>query len=510
MQPNLLRVLSPLLMFTTAACATDIQVPEATTDTVPAQGGVLLSADGLFGLKAGAQADASELSIITRHDLQVSGVISKVYEVQSSNTSMRFEEVYYDVTALDSPESKVLVTVDDDDVQMVATHWDINNQRLLSVGIGIKRRLFAVLELGYRNGDCSNRLCNASCTFCDPDSEICRPQAGRCDLSGECTMSLAPMCYDGVDGWDDGPGTGQIFVINQLAVSGESRGFDIDGACDNATGCVDNILWRLGELANDQIRQSLLGGEILLLVELAGLNTPYRGDDESLTLKMYGGSDADDPIFPANNFGVPPGETECCQFNINPQGLSGLPPQARARAPSRVEQGRLRSLAPLPISVTTSTGAPLFPELRLERALVSGRLPSQLDAIDEGLLGGAISVSSLAQMDNPNCRVLSPRCPEQFTDSSLLDLVSILIGPKPDVDLDFDGLECVSDTDGDGRIDRCCDGETNACSQCSHPIPPLDTTRPESCALDPRMADGYSIGFTFTAVPAEIVGVAGR
>ncbi len=323
-------------------------------------------------------------------------------------------------------------------------------------------------------------------------------------------MGLAPMCYDGVEGWDDGPGTGQVFVLNQLAIADQDRGFDIDGDCNDTTGCIDNVLWRLGVLANDQLRQSLLGGEALLLMELAGLDAPYRGDDESLTLKMYSGVDADDPVFPANNFDVPPGQTECCEFNIVPQSLTGLPPQARSRAPSRVERGRLRSLAPLPISIVSNTGTPPLPEFRLERALVSGRLPPELDEFEEGLIGGAVPLASLAQMDNPYCKTASPRCPVQFTDSSLLDLVSTLISPRPDVDLDFDGLECTTDTDGDGRIDRCCDGEADACGQCSHPIPALDATRPESCALDPRMADGYSIGLTFTAVQAQIVGIAGR
>ncbi len=298
--------------------------------------------------------------------------------------------------------------------------------------------------------------------------------------------------------------------MNQLAIADQDRGFDIDGACTEAAGCIDNALWGLGALANDQLRQSLLGGEALLLLELAGLPTPYTGDDESMTIKMYAGVDADDPAFPANNFDVPPGQTECCEFNIVPQSLTGLPPQARSRAPSRIERGRLRSLAPTPISILGNVGTPPFSDFRIERALLSGRVPSALDEFSEGLIGGAVPVSSLAQTDNPYCRVVSPRCPVALTDSTMLDLVYTLLGVQPDIDLDFDGLECVSDTDGDGRIDRCCDGEADACGQCSHPIPALDTTRPESCALDPRMADGYSIGLTFTAVPAQIVGIAGR
>jgi hypothetical protein len=220
------------------------------------------------------------------------------------------------------------------------------------------------------------------------------------------------------------------------------------------------------------------------------------------------------PFFPANNFKVPPGHTTCCEFRINSQSLSGPPPQSRARAPARIERGRLRSTNPVDIRFTLTVGRPPHKDVALERVWLSARLPSDLKELNEGLLGGAIPVRTLAQTDNPYCRTVSPRCPLQFTDSTLMDLVSTLMGPKPDVDLDLDGLECILDTNGDGVTDLCCDGasgdsctpQLRSCLPGSR-IAELRAGKPGSCALHPRVADGYSVAITFTGVAATIVGV---
>jgi hypothetical protein len=97
----------------------------------------------------------------------------------------------------------------------------------------------------------------------------------------------------------------------------------------------------------------------------------------------------------------------------------------------------------------------------------------------------------------------------------LLDLVATLLSPTPDIDLDIppNGLESVLDTDGDGRVDRCCieNGTSPAATggTCNNgEVPPIDPTQPWTCALSPRMDDGYSIAYTFTAVGATVVGIA--
>ncbi len=359
---------------------------------------------------------------------------------------------------------------------------------------------------------------------CQGNPSACVPKGLFCASDGRCEgppvfkstglVRRAPKSGGptSIEGWFDEPGTGKAFIVNQIALAGKDRGFDIDGQC-NDEGCIDNILWRLGELANDQIRQGLLGGESLLLMEFAGLDDPYMGYDESLSVKIYGARDADEPFFPANNFTVPPGHSTCCEFKINPQSLMGPPHQARAIAPAQIVRGRLRSLAPVPIQFTLTVGVPPHPEVRLEQVIVSGRLGPALSEISDGLLGGAVPIQTLAQTENPYCKTVSPRCPIQFTDSTLIDLVSSMLGPEPDVDLDFDGKECVIDTDGDGAIDLCCDGRgatQDGCKILDCPgfeIPPSDPAKPWTCALRQGIDDGYSLAITFTAVPASIVGV---
>ena len=66
---------------------------------------------------------------------------------------------------------------------------------------------------------------------------------------------------------------------------------------------------------------------------------------------------------------------------------------------------------------------------------------------------------------------------------------------QPDIDLDGDGLEHLMDTDGDGRVDRCIDGNGTI----------IDGT---DCPLDPRMADGYSEAEDFTAATGKLGGLA--
>jgi hypothetical protein len=125
-----------------------------------------------------------------------------------------------------------------------------------------------------------------------------------------------------------------------------------------------------------------------------------------------------------------------------------------------------------------------------------------------------VPIQTLAQTENPYCKTVSPRCTVQFTDSTLIDLVATLLRPEPDIDLDIpqDGIECVIDTDGDGRIDRCCDG--NGAGLCHSgpdcgaqpPIMAVREDEPSSCALSNQMADGYSVAITFTAVESKVVG----
>lgn len=313
---------------------------------------------------------------------------------------------------------------------------------------------------------------------------------------------------DPSDGWMGPPGAGSAFIVSELVVAGRDQGFDLDGDCSaDGTGCVDNGLWILGPLINDQIRQGVLGGKSLLLVELAGYAGVAAGDDAALTVKFYPAKDADEPYFPANNFKVPTGQTSCCEFFVSPSGVFGTPPQALARLPARAFGATIRSTenVSLPI-VSTVESEPIT--ATLERATVEISIDPETQQLS-GRLGVVLPASDLARFVNPYCEAISPRCPTDSSGSSLLDLLAMLKGPRPDVDLDGDGLECLIDADGDTRVDRCCDGTASGGCQdgsCLGDSIPADGE--VGCYFSPRVADGYSITIGFKAVPATIRGVA--
>jgi hypothetical protein len=458
------------------------QVLESTTTDIPEQGGIAKSADGLFSIRLDPEdlAAAAQVDILTEQGVAPAGVLSRLYRVSISELALRTNSTVrleYDGSVIEGTDQLAIARIINGGSPIkLSSDWDEETRHVRSNSGLFAADVFAVMLADL------------------PPEEPEEP-------TGE------------PEGWDAAPASGPAFVINQLTVADRDSGFDFDGQCGTTT-CVDNLLSGLGQHGNDQLSQGVLAGEMLYLIELAGLDAPYFGEDLVVTAKLYRAQDADDPFYPANNFEVPTGHTSCCEFKIDPSSLSGLPPQAHNRFPGRVERGTFISPNSGPIHLSYPVGVPPHPELRLERAQISMRVPGILDELTEGLLGGAISINQLAQTENPYCRDLSDLCLLQFADSStMLDLVSMNYGP-PDIDLDGDGAETIIDTDGDHRIDLCCDamppdwgGLFDSCPLGSTTIPPILASDPSSCALDPRMADGFSIAFTFTAVRARIVGV---
>lgn len=502
----------------------DTLLLESTTTDVPCQGGVATSADGRFSLRFEADTIpcGTDVTIETIRDFGMSGLVSHVYRVGPKDLVFaRDAEVAYSLEGSEPVSSIRFVRVDEDRADvLVGSAVDTGGQKIRARVRRLDKHLFAVHERSAPS--CEALACTQSCVICERGEAGCATPMGYCDSAGFCRPEIDLACVDigEPEGWTQRPGTGQAFVVNRFAIADRDRGFDIDGICSEAEGCVDNRLWRLGELMNDQIRQSYLGGENLILFEIAGLPEDYRGDAASVTTKIYEARDADDPYFPANNFKIPPGHTTCCEFLIASASLAGTPPQAHSRAPGRIERGRLRTLAPVPIQIPfilpyLFEGTPPYPQLRMERALLSARVPSGQEELEDGLIGATLSMNALASTPDPFCQTVSPRCPIERVGNTMADLVVSLVGPATDVDLDGDGLECTHDLDGDGRIDLCCDGvgdaiacNSNGCTGSA--VPPIDPVRPHTCALAPEMADGYSIAFEFTAVPATVVGIADR
>lgn len=79
------------------------------------------------------------------------------------------------------------------------------------------------------------------------------------------------------------------------------------------------------------------------------------------------------------------------------------------------------------------------------------------------------------------------------TDERTMLDVAVAGRVQPDVDADGDGFERFEDTDGDGFVDRCLDGNGEALTGVG-------------CASDPRFADGYDLTLLFRlerAMPVE-------
>jgi hypothetical protein len=313
------------------------------------------------------------------------------------------------------------------------------------------------------------------------------------------------------DGWDLAAGEGLMFVMNHIEMGGQGSGFDLD-----LDGYIDNVLYAVADHVNPSITQGVLQGEVLILLEIAGLEDPYDGWDDSVTLKVYGGVDADYPVDNLNNFSQRPGrEGRCCEFNIDPRWTmaeSGVR-QANVRAPAKIENYKLVAPSTYPhhtfdIEFLLTVGPPPYHFIKIANSRIEFELDSDLSGLRDGILGGGLTANSLAAIENPFCGSQGPTCPSGNSRSTLLDLTSYLAGPSPDVDVDGDGRECALATGAEGVIDLCCDGAATVCSAadkvCAGDVIESLTAEPSGCAISPALTDGYSTTFLFTAVAARL------
>jgi hypothetical protein len=354
---------------------------------------------------------------------------------------------------------------------------------------------------------------------CDVDGGACIPLGNLCSSHGHC-MGAPPLGDGGIVippppgpaktlGWTDATGADDPFIIDRLVIATRDQALDING-----DGMSDNELAPVGPLANDQIHQGLSSGVPRIIVEIAGLARPFSGytdSDSNVTIKLYGAIDADDPPLPQNDFMMAPGSADpCCRFKIDPRSLDTMG-QPLARATAKIVRGRIIQLVPVTFRFTF-TGGTVPTDITLEQASLQANVDLDLKAISNGVISGAVPVSSLSSVQNPYCAVVGPQCPIRLVSGTVVDLLTTVLNAQPDIDLDdpLDGLDCLADTNGDGRVDRCCKGGTGTMcvddkGRClGTEVLPLDPNG--SCASNPKMSDGYSLGILFSAVHATIVG----
>lgn len=274
------------------------------------------------------------------------------------------------------------------------------------------------------------------------------------------------------------------YVIRTLTAAPQGVGLDWDGLC-TPQGCADNVA---GPRVWPDFARGPQDWQILDLVTAqAGLGH----------VRWVQAADADDD--PTNNFFSEQSEpTGCCLFEVKRESLNSND-QPLWSVSARVSGGQWLVTAPGPAIVLRSVGQ----TLPLEQVVL--RFSKSEEGLREGLLAALVPPGPLAALPGHICPLTSG-----CMMGSVLDGMVAVVG-QPDIDRDGDGRDCFYDSNGDGRVDICCDGEGERCrgaANCSTKVPSPDRLNPGLCAQDPRMADAWSIAFNFEADPAEVTGVA--
>ncbi len=234
-------------------------------------------------------------------------------------------------------------------------------------------------------------------------------------------------------------------------------------------------------LVNAQFDLAIDNGEMIVLVELRGLDDPSGQNDPDVDVAIFLGTDTD--LDPSDNFSG--GES----FRVSADSLDPLG-NPRALLPGgSVSDGHIQGS----ISGEIAFFLPTIGEVKIQDPVFSADLVPSSDneavaQLQNGRLSGHVIAQDLETIANP--------VPTTCLAVSMLDLVALpclsFDGSQPDVDRDADGLESFSEDkdDLDGQIDLCRDG--NGVTYASTPT--------VQCVLDPAFQDA------FTAI-LEVAGV---
>jgi hypothetical protein len=259
---------------------------------------------------------------------------------------------------------------------------------------------------------------------------------------------------------------GPASIIDTFALSNTTmNAFDLDGDGDN-----DNILSSVAGLANGGIMDDLDSGAFRLISELRLLDDATLMNDVMVQVVPYTAVDTDAPVAPGDDFS----HMEPFYFSrdsVNPADCSPT-----GVIPASIAGGAVSASGDvLPVTIS-GFGLVEIGEPRLTGTLATDAVGFQLTG---GRLGGVIPACTLSRVTDTPLGMNQLHALVQF------------LGLSPDIDLDGDGIETIQ-TDSAGII-SCTDGDSTIVSG-------------ETCACDPRIADGFSALFDFTSVGATLVG----
>ena len=329
----------------------------------------------------------------------------------------------------------------------------------------------------------------------DVDGDGCAADCRVREMCGDDRMSELEQCDDGnLDRFDGcGPDCNieRSLVISNLQIGSPSVGCDYsgDGAPDNG---FSRALGAAAGLLNGMfLANAPANGDLLIALHMLGLDDPAAVDDPSFTVAWMQATDPDDDN--ANNL------TGSGTLTVDPNAFDDMGRPLTSFA-SQVAD---RQLSGGPEDILLPLG---FLPLELNQGQLRGTTVADdqgLSALTDGLLCGAVPVSTIAALPNFLEMFAGPAapCDESSMGTSLADVLVggtprgfllPLRGAQPDVDLDGDGLERFEvDRDGpDGCqpvVVACVDGDGTI-------------VEGRNCIFDPQFADGWSAGFEIEAV----------
>lgn len=259
------------------------------------------------------------------------------------------------------------------------------------------------------------------------------------------------------------PPFGSSFIVNQFAQAPVGQGFDLNG-----DGKPDNAFAVVG-IGSNIWNNLITSGSAIFLFDVHGL--PPAGtavaDGASLELAFYlgvgVGADPSTYFSGSGQFLAP-----ASQFDVNCQTTANMDTVA-------VSGGMIEGHKSM-----LGLGVHGLGILEFSNYVMRGTMSADQQTF-AGRLGGVASPCGLSQLPSP------------VGAGSLLGTLINMDKTQPDIDVDGDGLDRIT---GDGtNVVGCTTGGGVA-------IPGAD------CACDPRIKDGFSGAFDFSAVPAMIIGVA--